>query len=321
MHTKGTKAAGLRAGQSSGFSIVEMVIVVLIMVIMASITAPAFIEFLNLQYEQTEAATMADINKALQDFAKEHNRLPDDDATNNTFYAATDNEWYDCLSSVSNLSPNQFLTDTWGNPRTYVHYEDATAVLLNENITMHYATVLGMGRDGEATPVTDIATEVNGVTTVFATAAHANYVNWWSESGTPISSFNSLQVSGTNVMVKYADHNSKMEAYEKTLERLKEISTALAGYARAKYNEAVISEELNAETKNYFPPAESAWTGYTDTATYGDKISAANGDMETYFGAAGDKVENQEGTNPVNYETRRRDDMKKLMRLKRCTRT
>ena len=304
-----------RTHLNAGFTMVEMIIVIAVLALLGGMMAPALTDFLDQQKLQREEQEMREIREAMELFVDRHNRLPDEDPLNNAFCNTTNNTWDECLASVSNLSPNNFRTDTWGQVRQYIHYADAAGVMLGTVVEMHYGTVLGSGPDLTPEAGTGIATEVDAVTNLveFAEDDHAD---WWAndaDAATRLREFQELEPVGDDLVVKLTDRFTKKERYETTLERLRAISEALGSYAKSQYNAAVIAGEADAELKNFFPPSSVAGVPADDVNKYGDAIVDAGGDMATYFGAVNARVENREGTAAL--ETARRTSMQQLMRL------
>ncbi|MDD9912127.1 MAG: prepilin-type N-terminal cleavage/methylation domain-containing protein [Alphaproteobacteria bacterium] len=291
---------------NKGFSIVEITLVIAVMAVLAGMTAPAFIDFLNLQRVQSEENTLKEIKRAIEIFSEQYSRLPDDQAANNAFCNTPNNTWDECLATVSNLSAGQILTDTWGRPRSYVHMEDNTAVLMGNQVSVHYATVLSSGPDQAADNVAGIATAAAGTFIVFDDATDND---WWANQATLVDSLNDFQAlipANDDLVIKHSDRPTKMKNYEIMLERLKNISEALETFARTKYNEAAILGEANVDKKIFYPPAERL-TGPADSLTsYGDQVRALlpaaqfGADRAVYNGAT---------------EATRRTEMINLMRV------
>lgn len=300
----------------SGFSLFEVIVVVAVMAVLASLGAPAFINFLDLQREQQEATEMQEIKEAMRTFVERFNRLPDEDATNNNFCNAGTNTWAECLASVSNLSADEIRTDTWDNPRIYVHHEDTSTVLFDTTVDMHYATILSRGVDNSAEAETGISAVLSGdgINWEFRPTSHGD---WWKNQGNPIDSFINLTPGGDDQMVKHTDSNIKMERYEITLERMRDITAALQSYADARYNEMVVAgtptntcfitgsaSTQDIDEMRYFPKARH--TTPSDNACYAANVY---NEMSTY-GFTNNRIENR-----ATEEQRRREEMISLMRM------
>lgn len=286
---------------NQGFSLVEAILVVAVLAILASLSTPAITSFLQRQSEQLEANTMEQIAQALEDFAALNGRLPDDNATNNTFCGNPPNTWAHCLTSVTNLSVNQLTIDPWEHERQYVWWEDTAASFFGgSTVSIHYATVHSRGGDQTAEAAPNIAVEVDAP---FIGYAPATAGGWWANNGNRTTNFRALEAAGDDFLIKYTNAEVVQAQYNLTLERLSRISDALSTYAASRFNEAIIAEEPDANKKTYFPPADGGNDAITN---YGNVVRS-----EVLALGNGATISNLTDIN----STTRRTEMIALMRL------
>ena len=158
--------------KNAGFTMAETIIVVSIMAIIVSMSAPPIVEFMKRRDIQTEQNTMNEVLKAMNAYLEDRNDLPLDSTTT----------WSSELAKYSNLSANQIAKDTWGNNRVYVTYSLADN-FLGTPVTVYYATLHSMGPDNKAAGGATVAGGAPTTGTGIAAATNAFSAltsnEWW----------------------------------------------------------------------------------------------------------------------------------------------
>lgn len=136
------------------------------------------------------------------------------------------NNWYEELAAYTNLSPQGILKDSWNQDRVYTVASHAK-VYREGTVEFFYATVVsgGEGRQIETAEWNDLD----------------GYV--------------SFQAAGDDIAIRFTDQEMKQKRYDETITRMERIIAALDRYAQAQYNNAVLSNEVNYDTKVFYPPS------------------------------------------------------------------
>lgn len=271
---------------TKGFTLVEMVLTVLVLAILGTISFPTLIGFLRQRDVTNEAAAQQQILKAMQAHLAQTGTLPSDNDSNPT------TGWPYQLARFTNMSPNQMVLDTWGNPRRYIMLTQ-NETLLGQNIPVYYATVISRGPNLTPTAVTNIIP----VTTTGGVSDYGTNTDtgWWKVAhgagNTPTVQFATAKAGGDDMMVRFTDYTDKINNYNITLQRLQSVAQALETYSRTKYAEALAAGIANASKLIYYPPAVvdggtstmAGWAEYpisvkneTTAATGGSYIAATS---------------------------------------------
>jgi type II secretory pathway pseudopilin PulG len=134
--------------------------------------------------------------------------------------------WNTELAMFSNLSAEGILRDVWGRDRVYTVFAE-DKVYREGVVTFYYASVVSAGEDG-----------------VMESGA-------WND----VTSYSNYQKVGDDIVTKYTDQETKQKRYDETVTRMERIIAALDRYAQAQYNNAVLSNEVNYDTKVFYPPS------------------------------------------------------------------
>jgi hypothetical protein len=285
---------------------VETIIVTVVLAIMVGLATPPFVDFLNKYRERLELEQLLEIQRALENFAKTYNRLPDDDPINNTYCNAGGNTWYECLSTVSGLSAEQILNDTWDRPRAYVYYSRVES-LFDVSVDVDYASVHSMGvnlvaenLDGTGTAIDGLAVSSSGS---FEAPTHAD---WWASAGDAVGEFQTLQAGGDDHFIKFSDLMLKVEKYHVTAARMSRVAQALEAYTSVRQEEEFIAGNPNPELLIYAPPSVQVIQP-NSMALYAARV---RNDLAIYGVTT---VENRDGS--ATQKTQRLNDMLTLVRM------
>jgi len=291
-----------RLAANRGFTLVEMVITVAVLAILLAISFPSIYQFISNRDELREHTAQLEIRKAMEAYLADKGSLPSD--TGN---------WAEDLAGYTNLSADDIANDVWGNPRMYVEGEDSTRNIQGTTVPVLYATVLSMGVNGEADKTYKEGATVKNVDGVaFSSAAGktifggATSHDWWSygTSAQVVDAFAALHAGGDDIFTRLTDYPQKLDAYNKTLDRLDRISKALETYGRNGY-----AETISANCGGATPPAACTDGTYDNRIYYPKAIASySTGDSATY------------NNNTVIVDNRqsadtRRTQMKNLMRI------
>jgi type II secretory pathway pseudopilin PulG len=289
-----------------GLTMVETIIVTVVLAIMVGLATPPFVDFLNKYRERLELEQLLEIQKALENFAKTYNRLPDSDPLNNTYCNVGSNTWYECLATVSGLSASQILNDTWDRPRAYVFYS-RTEPLFDVSVDVTYASVHSMGVNLEAEDLDGTGTAIEGLAVSSGGSFEApTHADWWANDGDPVGEFQTLQPGGDDHFIKFSDLMLKVEKYHVTAARMSRISQALETYASVKQEEEYISGNPNPELLIYAPPSVQVIQPHS-MALYAGRV---RNDLAVYGVTA---VENRNGS--ATEKAQRLNDMLALVRM------
>jgi prepilin-type N-terminal cleavage/methylation domain-containing protein len=254
---------------SKGFTLAEMVIVIMVLAVLVTMSTPAIYQFLRQRDRQNEENVQLEIRKALQAYLADKNVLPS---------PAT---WSADLAGYTNLSTDQIANDTWNRPRSFITYTDPFRNLQGTNVEIFYATLMSAGPNGNADTSPGVAVDSEA----FADSTHTD---WWSNAtGTPgpVASFSALRTGGDDLMTRFTDYPEKLERYNVTVQRLERISSAIESYAKNGYANKVVqcgglardpatgltgdtSCDNGAPERMIYYPKSLAVTNATDTANY-----------------------------------------------------
>ena len=291
----------------AGFTMVEIIIVIGVMAVLATLTTPAIIQMMQKRDQESERLILIEITEALGRYALQNNEIPSDNPANNP----GGDDWATLLASYTNYSQDQLRNDTWGNPRAYISHEESE-VFLSVDITIGYATIHSRGVDRAAEAGTHIAT--GSVIDGFRVYGDRTSSAWWSNQANEVQVFGEVESGGDDLMVKFTNYQIVVDNYHTTLERFRAVAGILGTYAQAKYTEALAfdnalpdghaSKDPNVNIRLYYPPSLTQAGG--DSALYSNYVQS---DMANFsFGADG-RVYSR------NNNQLRRDEMVQLMRL------
>lgn len=219
------KSATFLPRTNAGFTLAEMVIVIMVLAVLVTMSTPAIYQFLRQRDRQNEENVQMEIRKALQAYLADKNILPDED------------NWAVDLSGYTNLSTDQISNDTWGRPRAFITFKDPYRNLQGTNVEIFYATIFSAGPDGKADESIGVAVENNAY-------ASPDSADWWKNaagSPGPVQLFSQLSPSKDDIMTRFTDYPEKLERYNITLQRLDRISTAIESYAKNGYANKVVT--------------------------------------------------------------------------------
>jgi type II secretory pathway pseudopilin PulG len=191
--------------------------VILIVAVMAIMTTMAFPDIVSFFRRQSiEQERLA---------LREIQRAMDAYANENLILPDASN-WHEELAAYTNLSPQGILKDSWNHERRYTVFSQQRNYR-EGMVEFFYATVVSGGEDRQVETAT--WTDLNG--------------------------FASFQAEGDDIAVKFTDQETKQKRYDETVTRMERIITALDRYAQAQYNNAILSNEVNYDTKIFYPPS------------------------------------------------------------------
>ena len=266
--------------RTSGFTLAEMVLVVAVMAVLVSVSAPPLFQFIKQRDIREEQNMQLDIQKAMTTYLTNTGQLPTDVIS----ASVTDpNNWFNALAGYTNLSSNQIRFDVWGNERRYILLQQ-DQTMLGSSIPVYYATLLSAGPDAKAQSATGIPINTGGTFTYNSAAggniggfASESSTSWWKSRSNPVSSYSSLQVaSGSDdMLIRFTDYPDKIKRYNTTLDRLDRVATALETYSKAKYAEAVVAgTDTLAEKRIYYPRAVISGMTGDSSNYYSDVVKA-----------------------------------------------
>lgn len=284
---------------NKGFTLVEIIIVVAVMSLLLTMSFPALISFIQKRDEESEKLIQAEIAKAVNRYYVKNNTIPSDTASNNP----GNEDWYDLLASLTNLSGDNIRYDTWGNERRYVSYIE-TETLLDSDFDIGYVSIHSRGADRELTNARGVAVNSSGD---FAPSTNGG---WWKNRPNPTNAFANLESDGDDIYIKYTNRQNVMGGYEETLNRMGSLSKALESYAQAKYLETMIAEPTNDNIHLwiYYPRSNSSGgLNLYGASSNTDRLVLS--DMDRFDFGGDNQVANS------NNDTVRRAEMIELMRL------
>lgn len=302
-----------------GFTLAEVIIVVTVLALLAGMTTPAIITFMQQRDLEQEELTLNEISKAVQAYLNDEGTLPAS-AVGDPNQPAN---WSQLLSTHSNMTPGQMAFDPWGRPRVFISGA-VTQNLLNSRVLIWYATVHTSGPDraanggGITAPIAASGIPVNTGTNPDDFAAVTDS-GWWNVLGTGSTPntilFSRLTALGDDKVMKFTDFNDKLNRYNLTLERLNKISVALETYAKSSYGERVLAcsgvptpascTNPTPEQQVYYPRSSNGGSAALYASTRGET------DLAAYTGGSG--ISNSSGAPAVTYA--RFESMVNLMRI------
>lgn len=275
---------------NSGFSVPEVALAVILVSVLTVISFGDIASLINLNRQKQEVVRMMEIKKAFELYLEDNGSLPNQLT------------WMDDLTPYTNLSADQMQFDSWNNERHF-RWFSMNQQFRDANFETYYGVVVSYGEDG----LLDLSNATYG----FLDLPGANnqdqpLANFGGNNNQNLNLYNGLNPSDENdVLFKVSDYKIKMDNYKVTSERLSAISAALQNYAQAQQNFAISLNELNWNTKIFYPAADYADLGCcADGATYGAQVII---DAQT-FGAW--RVQGMDA-NPGT----RRNSMIRLMRM------
>lgn len=297
----------IRSARHSGFTLVEIIIVIGVMAILFSLTTPAIIQMMQKRDQESEKIILQEITQALDRYALHNNEIPSDNPASNP----GGSDWAELLAGFTNFSADQLRTDTWGNSRAYISHEEVET-FLNVGIQIGYATVLsrGINQNAEAGNHIAIGSTVNGFDTYASSTAGA----WWSNQANETDAFAEVVAGGDDLMAKFTTYQTAVDNYHTTLDRFREVAEVLGTYAQSVYTEALSfdnslpddhpSKDPNVNIHVYYPPSQTQ--SGSDSASYSSYVTSDMGN----FSFGGDNRVYARSTHIT-----RRDEMIQLMRL------
>lgn len=234
--------------QNAGFSIVDVLLAMGMIVILITISYPYVETYLNAQKERKEKDVQARIVKSLAAMAERQGAVP---VGNDMQVAAA------ALTEFSNLSEDEIRYDAWrqggdadGVSQRFYRFLQVQRVYRDVVLDINYVFLLSLGEDGcvgigenAACGAGDVANYVNGLLTTEE-------------------EFRTQEAQEGDVLSKYTDVKLRTDQYETTRMRLEAIANALTEYSTIKRYEGIIRGDDS--TSIYYPPSSS---GY-DAALY-----------------------------------------------------
>ena len=242
----------MKNSQNKGFTVPEVILIVSALAIVSAMAMPDIAYFLGRQTVEQEKLSLANVQKALDSYARECRRLPalaNNPSRSNCqdpFASGDGLPWYDALAAFSNMSANGIRNDVWGNERLYTH-DTNTRGYREGDVVFHYATVRSAGPDRK-----------NGLETVNVADDWITGISDWEINSGDLSEYETFAQQGDDLMVKYTDSQWKVEAQDESVERMQRIISALDRYAQARYNEEVHANVGCISEKIFYPPSHSA---------------------------------------------------------------
>lgn len=308
----------------AGMTLFEMILVIAVASIVMVLTVPTFNIFIDTRRQINEETVLREIRDAMTTFARQFNRLPDENASNNGFCNAGGNSWAECLASVSNLSVDTIETDIWGQDRTYIH-GTVNETLLGRTFTVHYASVHSEGANRRAEERDASGALINGMAVDSDDFEPVSDNQWWANETSPANiqaEFEGLVAGGDDHMLKFSDLLIKSNRVQETEIRIDNIMGALQSYASLKENEETVAcnglpvASRNAcfntlENEIFFPPAQET-TDATPDPTYNTRV---RNELTSQYASrlTSSRIGNQDGS--VAQRQNRLDGMIALVRL------
>ena len=238
-----------RLSRSHGFTLAEIIVVVAVMAILASLSAPVLFQFIKQRDVQQEQNNQIELTKAVQAYLDNVKSLP------------AEATWFTDLARYTNLSPLQIRFDAWGNERRYV-MTFTTQNMLGSNVNIYYATILSAGNDQTAQSVANRIPVANPATFTYNAAAGGNIGGfaasnnngWWKAQANPETAFTDTTAAGDDILLRFTDYSSKLEKYQTSLNRLSKIADALESFGKASYAEELAAAAHVDATNNTATP-------------------------------------------------------------------
>lgn len=214
----------------SGFTLVEVIVVVAVLAVVFTIATPDLNRLFTRQAEMTETIRLKEIYRALSIYSKKNKTLPNEST------------WYSDLLEFSELSEDQIKNDVWDQPRTYKK-SSVPVDYLGGKYNVEYAFVHSSGPN-----------RVKDITLPSGTGQ-----SFKSDFGDLI--FNKVESGGKNILVddkgiKFTDQAYKLELLEITFDRMEQLSIALSKDSRVRQISGISYYATNSgdsDKKIYFP--------------------------------------------------------------------
>lgn len=265
--------------RQKGFTLPEVILIVAALAIVSAMALPDIAYFFGRQTVEQEKLTLANIQKALDSYARECKRLPARE--NNPSRADCQQPgasgslpWYDALAAFSNMSATGIQNDVWGTPRVYAHAVQ-TRNYREGSVDFHYATVRSVGQD-----------RADGFTGARVPDDWPAGVTDWED----VAGYQTFSAEGDDLMVKYTDSQWKVEAQDETVQRMERIIDALDRYAQARFNEEVHADYPCVSEKIFYPPSWPAEPAAHSNPYHPDDGSGGRPDCTNIGGGSGTDI-------------------------------
>lgn len=262
--------------KQKGFTLPEVILIVSVLAIISGMAFPDIALFFQRQQVEQEKLAMADIQKAMDSYARECRRLPALEnnpqrtaCTDSPSGAGMNLTWAEALASFSNMSADSIATDLWGTQRKYTHFIELRNYREGP-VEFHYATVRSISGnqcDDTGTTATNPSPlcVIGGqpATTAQKTANRNEYIDRadpainYEADWADINAYGTYAAEGDDLLVKYADNQQKIQAQDETIRRLERIVEALDRYAQGRFNEELLQGTACISELLFYPPS---WT-------------------------------------------------------------
>ncbi|PIZ30667.1 MAG: hypothetical protein COY40_04120 [Alphaproteobacteria bacterium CG_4_10_14_0_8_um_filter_53_9] len=302
-----------RTHRIKGFTLPEMIIVVAVIAILATLSTPPVIQFLKQKDRQNEELTLMEIRNAMKAYLQETGELPGSGEGN----PAIATNWSVLLARKTNMSPQQLALDTWSRPRVFIS-GSVDEVMLGSTVPIWYASVHSAGPDREADGGEIVApSTASGIALNSTDFGAVTSTNWWHRysAGNPdVGMFSRLTPLEDDIMVKFTDIDDKIKRYNQTLERLKAIGESLDVYSKSAFGERLLycngtTCSPTAEEQIYYPPSDNYGTYSLYAGTRGES------DADIYNGNKNGTFNSNEAISQNSNNATRKTDMVNLMRI------
>lgn len=242
---------GQQQKRNKGFTLPEVILIISALAIVSAMALPDIALFFKRQTVEQEKIILKDVQKALDSYARECNRLPT--KLNNPIRANCQLEgstgaltWYEALAVFSNMSAESIEKDVWGQNRRFTHGVDSRNYREGV-VNFHYVTVRSVGENRCDDTIGGLPCPING---------DADFQPDWDISAN-LSAYEQFATQGDDLLVKYTDSQRKVEAQDETVRRLERIVDALDRYAQARFNEEVHAGGTCISEKLFYPPSQA----------------------------------------------------------------
>lgn len=260
--------------KQKGFTLPEVILIVSVLAIISGMAFPDIALFFQRQQVEQEKLSMADIQKAMDSYARECRRLPAAEnnpprtqCTEAPGGAGMNLTWAQSLASFSNMAAEKIANDIWGTPRKYTHFVE-TRNYREGPVEFHYATVRSIGGNQcDDTGTTNTAPNPTCViggapaSTAQKTANRnafidradpaLNYEPDWAD----VNEYGAFSAAGDDLIAKYNDSQQKIQAQDETIRRLERIVEALDRYAQGRFNEELLQGTACISELLFYPPS------------------------------------------------------------------
>jgi len=259
-----------------GFTLPEVILIVSVLAIISGMAFPDIALFFQRQQVEQEKLAMADIQKAMDSYARECRRLPAREnnpqrtaCTSTPGGAGMNLTWAEALASFSNMSADSIQNDIWGTIRKYTHFVELRNYREGP-VEFHYATVRSIGGNQcDDTGTTATAPSPRCViggqpaSTAQKTANRNAYIDRadpaasYEADWADVNAYGTYAPAGDDILAKYADNQQKINAQDETIRRLERIVEALDRYAQGRFNEELLQGTACISELLFYPPS---WT-------------------------------------------------------------